>query len=189
MSALVPSRIQRYEAGDSPKTYVPGSFLLTHGTGFVGAAIRFGQSLRFPRLKWDFYNHAVGVTGEDGSIVEMLARGAVVGNISKYQNQKFHLIVPQISAEQMSRASDFWLWCSQEAVKYNWFAAGSDGVSCLTGSKFEFGTDGRMICSGMVAAGYCWAAVKGTEKWAADPSHVFPAELGAVFGLFGSTPG
>lgn len=185
MANLIQASVESHPPGSLPTSYVPGSFLLVHGTSIVSSTIRFGQHLRFPKVAktWDDYNHAAGIVSTSGSIVEMLSRGATSDSIEKYRDVQCHVVVPEMTLAQQRIAAEFWQWCLEHHIHYNWFAAFSDGVSCLTGGSLVFGTQGRMICSGMVAAGLCRAGVEGTELWTAGPSHVFPAELGIRTGL------
>lgn len=170
-----------------PDKVSAGDFLLTASHSYVGSAIRLGERLRFrdqKYAKWNEYNHAVAVTTEDGHIVEMLAGGATAGHISKYLNQSYwHFTCPDPT--RAAAAVDYWYWALANHETYNWLAAASDGFTCLSGSKVTLGTSGRMICSGLVAAGYCYAGMPGVLDWVADPSHVFPTELGERFALDG----
>jgi hypothetical protein len=160
-----------------------GDFLLTASESYVGGAIRLGERMRFrdeSYKHWNEYNHAVAVTSEDGHIVEMLSGGATAGNISKYLDKTYwHFPCPH--PELAPKAVDFWYWALANHEHYNWIAAASDGFACLTGSKLTIGTGGRMICSGLVAGGYCYAGFPEVLDWVADPSHVFPTELGHRF--------
>jgi len=172
-----------YGVGELPEIIVPGSFFLTDGTSAISNLIKFGQHIRFPGYAktWDDFNHAGGFIDAHGGIVEMLARGAVLDNISKYKDTTFRVIEPL--SGNLQAAADFWVWAHEHHEKYGWFAAISDGFTCLTGASLQVGTKGRMICSGMVAAGLCRAQVSGTEKWCPSPGFVFPGELGIEFGL------
>jgi hypothetical protein len=160
-----------------------GDFLLTASQSYVGGAIRLGERLRFrdPSYhQWNEYNHAVAIINTQGDIIEMLAGGATHGNFSKYLGHTYwHFPCPH--PELADKAVEFWTWALANHDDYNWLAAASDGFTCLTGSNLTVGTRGRMICSGLVASGYCYAGFPEVMDWVADPSHVFPTELGHRF--------
>lgn len=159
----------------------PGDFILTRSASYVGRAIRFGEHIRFHGSEWTKVNHAAGIINDKGDLVEMLAGGATASHLSKYtDNEYWHFRCPE--PDKAPIAVDYWNWVLAHHTGYAWYNAASDGFVCLTGSKVVLGTEGRLICSGMVAAGYVRAGIAGTEDWTASPAFVFPTELGIRFG-------
>lgn len=162
-------------------TLQPGDIILTHGASYVGKAIRFGETIRFHGSEWTKVNHAAGVVNSDGDLIEMLSGGATASHISKYDPKEYwHIRCPE--PDKGPAVVEYWQWVLAHHTGYAWWDAASDGFVCLTGSKLVLGTEGRLICSGMVAAGYVRAGIAGVEEWAASPAFVFPTELGIKFG-------
>ena len=170
-----------HESALDLSTLGPGDIILTHGKSYVGEAIRTGERIRFHGSPWTRVNHAAGVVNAQGDLIEMLAKGATLSHISKYDPKEYwHIRCPE--PEKGPAVVAYWQWCLEHHVGYAWYNAVSDGFVCLTGSNVVLGTEGRLICSGMVAAGYVRAGIAGVEEWAASPAFVFPTELGMKFG-------
>lgn len=151
-----------------PEFLKPGNFGLTHAPGLFPQLIRFGEWIRFGS---GFYSHAFGIIDEQGTNIAMEAKGATLEAITKYENAPLHIVDPGLDDAQRESAVEFWKWALDNHAHYGFVTIASEALICLTGSSFEFGVKGTMICSGLVAAGL------DVSKWRPDPSHIFPEEL------------
>jgi len=154
----------------------PGDFILTRGSGWVSRAIQVGQWLRVPR-RWCWCNHAAGVIDGDGTIVEMLARGATVNHLSKYDEKDYMVVSPDLDDARRAEAVDYWSWLAVNKTGYGWWSIGADVVALLLHLKFGAAMAGRPVCSAAVAAGL------GLPEWRACPAAVTPADLAQRFGV------
>lgn len=163
-----------YAPGDAPQTWVPGDFLLTRSSGFVGAAIRFGERLRFPKTRaWT--NHAVLIVSPEGDIVEALGHGVRVGHAEEYRGRQYVVVDSKLNSLERLDAVRFGL--KMVGTSYGYLTIASIIVTLLTGAKLRFSRGRSVICSGLVAAAL------GLDEWRADPSHVMPVELAVYYGV------
>lgn len=137
---------------------------LAHSKGTVGKAIRFGQRLRFPK-QYCVWNHAFLMIDSE-NLIQMGGHGANQAPLSSYEGTEYALVKPDVEMDL-----EFAKWALAHHEKYGYMTIASEVVTMLTGAKIKFGTNGTMICSGLVAA------CSGIDEWRADPSHVTPAEI------------
>src|SRR5512135_2787200 len=167
--------------GAAPADFEPGDFILTHSSGFLGALIRFGQTLRFVgrnrRFAW--WSHAALVVSPAGDLIEALGTGVQRRHISEYQPADFQLVrLRSLASEtdriQVVRYADWAL-----GQEYGWLTIISISLSLLMGGKFTFGFDGQSICSGLVAR----ALERTSAIFDRSPSHILPADLARYFSV------
>lgn len=153
---------------------LPGDFILTHGSTWQAALIRFGQAMRFRGEdgKFTYWNHAALITGEDGEIVEALSGGIKRRNLSDYQPKDYVVVrLNDVSDEDRRQIRRFAY--ETLGIRYGWSKIISLAFSLLTGLKFNFGIDGSLICSGLVAT----ALFKGPDNFHRSLDHMTPADL------------
>lgn len=172
---------ERFGPGDGPPSgsFQPGDFILTHGEAFFSRLIRFGQHLRFrgSDAKYCHWNHAALVVSPDGDLIEALGSGVQRSHLSKYGPREYHLVRIDGLGDARDRAQvvAFADWCLGET--YGYATIVSIALSLLTGGTFNFGFDGQMICSGLVAGALCRTDAIFTRS----SSHILPADLAKYF--------
>jgi len=172
-----------YAAGEDSPKYVPGDFLLVSTVGVLAKLIRFGQFIRYHgRMKpFSHWNHAAMVVDEDGTLIEAVGRGVVYGHVSEYKNVEYYYVSTKLnkqSRDQVIAACKSFL-----KDKYGWFTIASIALELITGIKFEFSQNNRMICSAVVAQSL-WA---GGVIFDSNPYQMMPADLAASFDILCKT--
>jgi len=157
----------------------PGDFILTHGSHWTSQLIRVGQALRFrgKNRTYAYWNHAALIVGSGGEIIEALgpSPGVVQQNISKYAPREYTIVRIKASPEDRDEMVAFARACLGE--RYGVLTIASIALSLLTGTRFSFGFDGQMICSGLVAR-----ALERTQAiYTKEPSHIMPADLARAY--------
>jgi hypothetical protein len=194
IATRVPSfRIDRYAPGEQPAQFTPGDFLLTHAKSWTSSLIRFGEAIRYwgARRKFAHWSHAALIADASGNIIEALGNGVQLRNISVYRDTEYHLVhltevLPSAPSEteqaERANAVAFAQHCLQD--HYGFLTLLSLAVTLLTGSRFFFGVDGQMICSGLVARALeRMGAIFPYDSW-----HMMPADLAEQFNVV-PTPG
>jgi hypothetical protein len=177
-----PPQIRRFGPGQAaaPSEYAPGDFILTHSNGLFGRLIRFGESLRYwgDDAKYARWNHAALIATIDGSLIEALSCGVVRSPISRYTPTEYfliHLHEDDADIRDRGQAVAYAVYCLGE--KYSWLTIGNIALALLTGCKFTFGVDGRVICSGLVAR----CLERTSIIFDGSASNVSPADLAKLF--------
>ena len=172
------------KAGD----FLPGDFILTHGSTFYGRLIRFGQYLRFrgPDRKYAWWNHTALIVSESGDLIEAFGTDGVVStNIASYAPTDYTLV--QLGS--LARPGDreqvvaYARWALGQ--RYGWITIVSIALNLLTGGKVNFGIDGQSICSGLVAR----ALERTSAIFDRSPSHTMPADLARYYKVDPPPPG
>lgn len=160
----------------------PGDFILTHSSGWVGALIRFGQTLRYRGADKVFahWSHAAIFVDDSGNIVEALGGGVQKRNIAEYDNTEYVVVHLPENTNTIDRqhAVEFAAFCLHDS--YGWPTIISIAFCLLTGAKFSFGVDGQQICSSLVAR--CLERV-GDIFCKYEPWHLVPADLAQHFNV------
>jgi hypothetical protein len=178
-----------FEAGEAaqPGEYDPGDFILTHGSAFHSKLIRFGQDLRFrgSNRKYAWRNHAAVIVSDTGDLIEAIGAGVEKTHIDEYKPTEYHLVRLGSLADRRDRQQvvAFAGWTLGE--KYGWLTIVSIALTLLFGGKFNFGIDGRTICSGLVAR----ALERTSAIFDRTPSHIMPADLARYFKVTPPTEG
>ena len=177
-------QIRRFGPGQeaAPSEYTPGDFILTHSSGLFGRLIRLGESLRYwgDDAKYARWNHAALIATIDGGLIEALSCGVVRSPLSRYASTEYfliHLHESDADSRDREQAVAYATYCLGE--KYSWMTIGNIALALLTGCKFTFGIDGRVICSGLVAR--CLERTSIIFEGAAG--NVSPADLAKLFGV------
>jgi uncharacterized protein YycO len=156
-----------------------GDFILTHGSHWTSQLIRFGQALRFrgKDRKYAYWNHAALIVGSNGEIIEALGPtpGVVEQNVSKYTPREYTMVRVKASPEDRDEAASFARSCVGE--EYGALTITSIALSLITGTRFSFGFEGQMICSGLVAR----ALERTRAIFKKEPSHIMPADLAKAY--------
>jgi len=168
-----------YAAGEDPKQYVPGDFILVSTKGVLAKLIRFGQFIRYhgkmkPFSRW---NHAAMIIGEDGTIVEAVGRGVITSNISEYVDVEYYYVTTKLNKQ--SRDQTVSACKSFIKDKYGFFTIVSITLDLITGIKLQFTNSNTMICSAVVAQSL-WA---GGVIFDRNPYQMMPADLAASFNI------
>jgi hypothetical protein len=177
--------VRRFGPGEQPNEFTPGDFLLTHARGWTSALIRVGESFRYwgDRAKYAHWSHAALICAPNGDIIEALGGGVQRRNISVYRDTEYHLVhltprsLQQKEIEKCERenAVAFAQHCLMD--HYGFITNASLAIMLITGSKFSFGVDGQMICSGLVAR--CLERMGAIFKY--DSWHMTPADVAEQF--------
>lgn len=175
-----------FKPGDAPDHFVPGNIILTMNAhhwyspkGFLSAAIRFGQRLKFRGANAIFakYNHAAIIINEQGDILEALAGGITESHISKYTSKEYTLITTGLSTEDVVEALAFANhFLNQD---YGFLVIASNIFTLLTGMNLVVSWGQDMICSEFVAR----CMERGKAIFDKPPSHMMPADLAAYYNV------
>jgi hypothetical protein len=157
--------------------FSPGDIVLTHGDSWTSRIIRWGQRLRFRGRdrKYTWWNHVAVIVREDGTLIEAIGGGVQVRKLDVYRPTEYTLV--DIAATDADRGQV--VRFAEECVgsPYAFIVIGSIALSLLSGSKFDFGVDGQLICSGLASR-----ALERTQAiFARTPSHMSPADLAKYF--------
>ncbi len=161
---------------DAPQ---PGDFILTHGSAWTSALIRWGQGLRYRgrSAKYAYWNHTALIVDGDGTIVEALGTGVTARSIHDYDAAQYTVVRIEASAEDRAEAAAFARYCI--GSEYGFLAVISIAISLITGGTLAFAFDGQLICSGLVAR----ALERTTAIFKHDPARIVPAELAETYNV------
>lgn len=174
------SKVERYGPGESVITMAQGDFLLTHARAWTSSLIRLGESWRYwgKRKTFAHWSHAALFVNVDGDIVEALGNGVQKRNVSVYRDTEYHVIhLIEASTDDREHAVAFADHCLDN--HYGFLTIASLVITLATGSKFCFGVDGQMICSGLVAR----ALERTGAIFEYDSWHMMPADLAEAFNV------
>jgi hypothetical protein len=152
-----------------------GDIFLTRGSGFVDSAIRYVEKKKLgpSPAKW---NHAGVVTSDLGTTIEMQAKGAVIGSLSKYAD---YVILPiQLTDDQRDEIVAYAVEVYKRPTKYGWLTDLSIALDILTPSNLELRQKDTLICSQLAALCLFHAGVDVPEV---DFGQVTPADLASWF--------
>lgn len=134
-------------------TYNPGDILLvrdyTGGSDLLGNLIMAGQRARYGNVDECRWTHSALIVSETGDLVEALARGVKLTNISKYSHVETLIIDTKASAEQRHLAVIGAL--HQVGDHYGVLDFLSLAFSLLTGLRWSLHADRQPICSELVS--------------------------------------
>jgi hypothetical protein len=177
-----PARVERYGPGEEATAaqYAPGDFILTHSNNVFARLIRFGESLRYWGSDRAFarWNHAALIVSEQGELIEALSRGVVQTHISRYRPTEYYVVrlnPDDADPREREHAVAYAMFCLGDP--YGWVTIASIALALLTGCKFTFGVEGRVICSGLVARSLERTAI----IFEGDAANVSPADLARQF--------
>lgn len=164
----------QYVAAGAPKpSFIPGDFVLVHSPMFISKVIRFGQRLRFRGAdrKFAYFNHAAVVVNTAGDLIEATGSGVRRNHITEYDAKEYVVVHTNLSSEDQAEMLNYIDSCLGD--KYGFITIASIAISLLTGTKFNFGYEGHMICSGLVATGL----ERGPVIFDKDAVNIMPADL------------
>jgi len=158
------------------REFEPGDFILTKRRGFLSKLIRTGQQMRFKgkHAKW---THAAMIVSKAGDLIEARGGGVFRSHLSQYKKNDYHLIRLGEMADEKDRQKmvNFAEWCLR--YEYGHLTILSISLCLITGWKFLFGMDNRIICSALVAR-----ALERTRLiFDKNPSFIMPADLAKYF--------
>jgi uncharacterized protein YycO len=173
--------IEAYAPGDRPDDAHPprpGDFILTHGSGFICWAIRFGQGLWIHggARQFTYWNHAALVVDSHSGLVEALSGGVKSTSLDKYLDSDYRLVRIKASAEDRQEVVDFGNSCIGE--EYGYLTILSIALTLLIRSKITFFIQGDQICSGLVAR----AQERTHAIFNRNPVSIMPADLAKFYG-------
>lgn len=173
-----PYAVEFYGAGVGAKGARTGDVLLTHGTGRISWAIRFGQSLRY---SWQesSRNHAALVVSEDGRLAEALADGVVATHLNRYEGSDYWLVRVGMPDEDREQVKLFAEAVLAARWRYSWLTIASVIVQLLAGSTLAFSRASTAICSGFVSE----ALVRAGLVFPKPPHAMMPADLARFFSI------
>ncbi len=129
-----------------------GDIFLSHGSGLVDKAIHFVERRQLPELdsRW---NHAGVVVSDNGHTVEMQSKGAVIGKMSLYPDNKILPIA--LTDDQraliVSYAVEVLEGVDGRPVRYGWLTDVSIALDILTPARLELRRADTLICSQLAA--------------------------------------
>lgn len=169
-----------YPAGVEAPKYRVGDFILTHHGRWIGAAIRWCQGIRFrgDKRAYTFWNHAALIVSDQGDLVEALTRtGATRSHISKYKNVEYTLV--STHAAPLDQTQIIYYADRVVGEKYGYLNDFCVFVGYLTGNKLNFGFQGQIMCSALVA--------RAMERMGAYfnrlPDSIAPADLAQYYSV------
>ena len=165
-----------FEKGKEAREFEAGDFILAKSRGLVAWLIRTGQLIRF-RGKFAKWTHAALIVSKEGDLIEARGRGVVRSHLSQYKKNEYHLIRLGEMADENDRQKmvNFAEWCLR--YEYGHLTILCISFCLITGSKFLFGMDNRIICSALVAR-----ALERTRLiFDKNPSFIMPADLAKYF--------
>ena len=162
--------------GREAQGFEPGDFILTKSSGFLSSLIRTGQLIRF-KGKYAKWTHAALIVSKDGDLIEASGRGVARSHLSQYKKNEYHLIRLGEMADEKDRQKmvNFAEWCLR--YEYGHLTILSISLCLITGWKFIFGMDKRIICSALVAR----ALERTRVIFDKNPSFIMPADLAKYF--------
>ncbi len=165
-----------FEKGREAQGFEPGDFILTKSSGFLSSLIRTGQLIRF-KGKYAKWTHAALIISKDGDLIEASGKGVVRSHLSQYKKNEYHLIRLGEMADEKDRHKmvNFAEWCLR--YEYGHLTIVSISLCLITGWKFIFGMDKRIICSALVAR----ALERTRVIFDKNPSFIMPADLAKYF--------
>jgi uncharacterized protein YycO len=175
------AKIRYAGAGTPLMDATPGAFLLVHRHSLMGAAIRFGESIRFrgKNRTFAYWNHAALVVSP-GAVVEALGNGVVRTPLAKYRGVNVAHVDP-VGWSAEDRLESIHYAESQLGEKYGFLTIASIGLHAITGGRFQFGVDESTICSGLVAR----CLERGPTIFEHhQPANITPADLARHFQVF-----
>jgi hypothetical protein len=201
--SIVPDRDYWHcSAGSDSQEWHAGDFLLVHDNSRPAKFIRFGERrsyhghdpLRDVDLKtYAYWNHAVGVTTDEGDTVQAGPRGVVHDLPHTYQPLDYVYVHLHLDTDykgftgvgkpndQLLQASTAQYWNYNVGQPYDFFEIVGIAINQLTGGKLTLGIDGTDICSGLVA--------QGLERerciFPIDAAQLMPADLAYIFDVRG----
>ena len=165
-----------FERDEEAREFEPGDFILTKSARMVGWLIRTGQLFRFKRkhAKW---THAALIVSKEGDLIETCEERVIRSHISQYKKKEYHLIRLGEMADEKDRQKmvNFAEWCLR--YDYGHLTIISISLCLITGWKFLFGMDNRIICSALVAR----ALERTRVIFDKNPSFIMPADLAKYF--------
>jgi hypothetical protein len=169
---VAPAPLAAFPPGETVQDAVGGDFFLSFGHHVESWAIRAAQGVRFrgPDRIYARYNHAGIFVDDQGGIVEVVPRGAVRANISRYANREYTVVHTGAIADANDRKEmvAFALEATRRRLRFAWVTMAVNGVNILLGTHVAIGISGRTVCSGLVA------------RCLERSSMIFPAEIDGV---------
>jgi hypothetical protein len=129
--------------------YIPGDFILVHGTGFFDKLIQYGERFHFNQ-KQAFWNHTALVVSADGGIVEAIGKGVKLRNIDRYPKDYVQYVHVEMSEEDRTEAVHFALDCATRHDSYGFWGIFSAGLRVLFNFNYYSGFGNQLICSELV---------------------------------------
>jgi len=188
-------------SGQDSADWTPGDFLLVRNPQFVGKLIRFGERIDYhgktperggiDLAAYAYWNHAVAVYDETGTLVQATPRGIVKNAPGTYKptnyvyvhldvghdnNGRFHGTPgPQISRLRAREYLDYHV-----GDEYGWLTvAVGIPINLLTDGHLTLGVAQSEICSGLVA--------QMTERYGClypeSAGMIMPADLAYIFDI------
>ncbi len=165
--------VKLYRPGELPESVRGGDFLLVNSPYLISRFIRVctGSS----------WNHAAFVLDSEGTILEALAKGVVIRNVSEWEDVLFAVVSPDYSKENRVDAVAHARWIGEEGWRYSWPTILGMGLFWLTGGRLMLSSGAKAaICSAVV--GDCLHA--GAERFPKKhPLFLDPDDLGERYGV------
>lgn len=154
-------------------TYTPGDIVFCHSPTWLGKAIRWGERLH-SSTKASHWNHVGIIINAQGDMIEALARGVRIGNISSYPDNA--VVSPKLGIQDTKQALKF--ASSVVGIGYGYITVLSIFLDLLMPWFLHFKAGDTLICSELVARALehgGWISPK------LDTSHVMPSDLAGWF--------
>ena len=173
------ARITHHPPGKNPVTFVPGDFFIVCDwkEDLLGKLIQAGSRVRYGNTDLARWDHSGMIVGPTGAIVEAMAAGIQLNNIIEYQDADLFVVHTDASNEQRNLAVGQAV--RSVGAKYDVLDFVALAIQCIFGGKMSLHSDGRFICSGLVA--------RCTEKYIISysraPEQMMPSDLAAHWGV------
>lgn len=167
------TQVRRFGPSETALDLLPGDFILTHGSSWMGRLIRVGGRLRFrgPDRKYTRWNHTALLVDTDGGLIEADEGGVHRAQLSKYAAVEYYLVRIQASNEERAHAVQFAEWSLHQS--FGWLNIISVALSLVTGIKLDFGLGNQETCSSLVAR----ALEHAGKILETEPTRAMPADL------------
>jgi hypothetical protein len=160
--------------------YLPGDFILTHGTGWLSRGIRFAQYLRFrgENRPYAYWNHAALIIG-DNQVAQALSDGIVISALDSYPANEYQIV--HVDQYISGNDRDEILVYAQQCIgrKYGKISILAILLQLVFGIKLFLTGTQTFICSGFVAS----ALMKSSITFDKIPESIMPADLARKFNI------
>jgi hypothetical protein len=177
--------VETWPPGREPFNTEPGDFILVHGHRLASRLIGLGQALRFTgaRRRFAHWTHAALIVGYRGEIIEAQFGGVRRARLARYLHSDYRLVHVNASPAERMHAAAYAESMADRRAGYDWTDFVSLGTM-LAGSRFALVTDGRCVCSTLVAN----ALERCGYVFQHNAECMTPADLAEKFGVYADGP-
>lgn len=155
-------RYYRYRSGELPTSSLQSKYIDRMNPGDIGFVYNHAPTLVHEAIwarqraeagknsEWANLTHTFCMLDDNGTIIEALSEGMIIGNVSKYKDMDFWIV--NVDADDEQRALAVARWRKQEGVKYSKITFVSEALLSF-GFPLRIGWGYQFICSGLTGFG------------------------------------